>query len=80
MSILDTLGIKQIYSNPYYPRGDSRIKSIHNFLKETIAKFMYGSQLNWDDALPLATYCYNITPSIDDLESPFLFSPWQRPT
>ena len=25
----------------------------------------------WDDALPLATYCYNVTPSVDDLESPY---------
>ena len=26
---------------------------------------------NWDDVLRLATYCYNIAPSVDDLESPF---------
>ena len=44
---------------------------MHNFLKWTIAKFMYGSQLEWDDALALATYCYNIGPSVDDLKSPF---------
>ena len=71
MSVFDTLSIKCIYSNPYYPKGNSRIENIHNFLKCTIAKFMYGSQLEWDDALPLATYCYNITPSVDDLELPF---------
>ena len=70
-SVFDSLGIKHIYSNPYYPKGNSRIENIHNFLKYTIATFMYGSQLEWDDALPLATYCYNIAPSVDDLESPF---------
>ena len=32
---------------------------------------MHGSQFEWDDALPLATYYYNIVPSADDLESPF---------
>ena len=32
---------------------------------------MHGSQLKLDDALPLTTYCYNITPSVDDLKSPF---------
>ena len=42
-----------------------------NFQKHTIAKFTYGSQLEWDDALPLATYCFNITPSVNDLELPF---------
>ena len=66
MSVFNSLGIKHIYSNPYYPKGNSRIENVHNFL----AKFTYGSQLEWDDVLPLATYCYNIVPSMDDLESP----------
>ena len=57
MSVFDTLSIKRIYSNPYYPRGNSRIKNVHNFLKQTIAKFMHGS--------------YNIAPSVDDFGSPF---------
>ena len=71
MSVFDTLGIKSIYSNPYYSQGNGRIENIHNLLKHTIAKFSYSSQLKWDDALPLATYCCNITPSVDDLESPY---------
>ena len=69
--MFDTLGIKHIYRNPYYLQGNGRIENIHNFLKHTIMKFTYSSQLEGDDALPLATYCYNITPSVDDLESPF---------
>ena len=32
---------------------------------------MYDSSLEWDDVLPLATYCYNVMPSVDDLESPY---------
>ena len=32
---------------------------------------MHGSQLKWHDALPLAIYCYNIAPSVDELESTF---------
>ena len=32
---------------------------------------MHDSQLKWDDALPLATYCYNLAPSVDDLGLPF---------
>ena len=71
MSVFDSLGIKHIYSNPYYPKGNSRIEKVHSFLKHTIAKFMYDSQLEWDDVLPLATYCYNIAPLVDDLEPPF---------
>ena len=71
MSVFDTLGMKYIYSNPYYPQGNGRIENVQNFLKCTVAKFTYSSQFKWDDALPLATYCYNITLLVDDLESPF---------
>ena len=45
MSVLDMLGIKHIYSNPYYPQGNGRIENVHNFLKHTISKFTYSSQL-----------------------------------
>ena len=45
MSVIYSLGIKHIYSNPYYPKGNSRMENIHNFLKCTIAKFTYDSQL-----------------------------------
>ena len=70
MMVFDNLGIKRIYSNPYYPRDNSRIENIYNFMKRTMAKFMHGIQLEWDDALLLAMYCYNIAPSVDVLESP----------
>ena len=73
MTVLDTLGIKQIYRNSCYTRSNSRIENIHNFLKRTMAKFMHGSQLKRDDVLSIATYFYNIAPSVDDLESPFHF-------
>ena len=33
MSVFDTLGIRHIYSNPYYPQGNGRIENVHNFLK-----------------------------------------------
>ena len=57
MSVFTSLSIKHIYSNPYYPRYNSRRENMHNFLKCTIMKFTYGSQLEWDDALLLAKYC-----------------------
>ena len=71
MSVFDTLGIKCIYSNPYYPKGNGRIENVYNFLKHLIAKFIYGSSLKWDSALPLTTYCYNVVPSVEDFELPY---------
>ena len=45
ISVFDNLGIKCIYSNPYYPQDNGRIENEHNFLKCTIAKFIYGNVL-----------------------------------
>ena len=79
MSVLDSLGITHIYSNPYYPKGNGRIENVYNFLKCTIAIFTYSSQLELDDALPLATYCFNIAPSFKDLESLFYLEHGRHP-
>ena len=71
MSVFDSLGIKHIYSNLYYPKGNGHTENVHNFLKCIITKFIYGSQLESGDAFPLSIYCYNIAPLVNDLESPF---------
>ena len=52
-------------------KGNGRIEKIHNFLKGTIAKFMHNSTFELDSVLPLVTYCFNVAPSVNDLESPF---------
>ena len=39
ISVFNSLGIKHVYSNPYYSRGNGRVENIHNLLKHTTAKF-----------------------------------------
>ena len=70
-TVLKQLGIKCIYSNPYRPKGNSCIKNVHNFLKRTLTKFLSSSDVEWDKVLPVTCYCFNSTPTADDLESPF---------
>ena len=70
-TVLKQLGIKHIYSNPYRPQGNSRIKNFHNFLKRTLTKFLSSSDAKWDKVLLFAYYCFNLTPTSDDLEGPF---------
>ena len=65
------LGIKLTYSSPYYPCGNGKLKNSHNFLKQSIAKFLHNNDLEWDDIIPIATYIYNISLTVDSLESPF---------
>ena len=70
-TILKQLGIKCIYSNPYRPGGNSRIENIHNFLKRTLTKFLSSLYTEWDNVLPFTCYCFNSTPTSDNLESLF---------
>ena len=46
------------------------MESVHNFLKCTVAKFICGASLEWDNAFPLPTCCCNVAPSVDSLGSP----------
>ena len=63
--------MKPIYSNSYWPRGNSKIENAHNFLKHTISKFLHNTDLEWEDMFPIATYIYNISPTVSGWESPF---------
>ena len=38
-----------------------------------LTKFLSSSDAEQDKILPFACYCFNITPTADDLESPFFF-------
>ena len=71
ISTFESLEMKRIYRNPFYPKGNGRVENIHNFLKRTVAKFMYNSTFEWGNTLPLAVYCFNVASSVNDLESPF---------
>ena len=71
ISTFKSLGIKRIYSNPFYPKGNGGIENVHNFLKRTIAKFMHNSTLEWNSALHLTMYCFNVALMVNDLESSF---------
>ena len=70
-TVLKQLGIKCIFSNPYRPQGNSHFENIHNFLKRILTKFLSSADAEWDKILPFACYCFNTTPTADDLESPF---------
>ena len=50
------------------PRN-SRIKNVHNFLKRTLTKFLSSSDAKWDKVLSFTCYCFNSTPTSDNLES-----------
>ena len=79
MTVINTLGIKYIYSSPYYPQGNGRIENVHNFLKHTIAKFIYGSQLEWMTHFPWLPTAITSCHQWMTLESPYYLIQGQDP-
>ena len=70
-TVLEQLDIKHIFSNPYRPQGNSHIENVHNFLKRILTKFLCSTDAEWDRILPFACYCFNTTPTADNLESQY---------
>ena len=56
----EKLSIKRLFSNPFHPQGNLRIQNVHNFLKRILKKFLESSDLEWDELIPFACYCYDI--------------------
>ena len=69
--VCDQLGINRLFSNPFHPQGNGKVKNEHNFVKRTLTKFLDNSNLKWDELLPFACYCYNIFPGSNSTESTF---------
>ena len=68
--VAEELGMKQIFSSPYYPKGNSRIENFHNFLKTCIRKHVCNN-IEWDDVTHLACTAYNFVPNHHSKESAF---------
>ena len=74
--VAEQLGVeRKIYSPPYRPKSNGRIKGFHKFLKSCLAKHI-SRQREWDDVVPLATALYNWLPNQHSKESPFFCHVW----
>ena len=69
--VYDQQGIKRLFSNPFYTKGNAKVENVHNFLKTTLTKFLDSSHLEGDELLPFTCYCYNTFPSSNDTQCPF---------
>ena len=61
--ICDQWHTKSLFANSFHLQGNAKVENVHNFLKRTLTKFLDNSNLEWDELLPFACYCYNIFPS-----------------
>ena len=70
--ICDELEIKQVFSPVYTPQANGRLEGWHRFLKSYIAKHIRGTDVEWDDLIPLVVSAYNFFPCQSSKESPFV--------
>ena len=70
--ICSELEIKQVFSPVYTPQANGRLEGWHRFLKSCIAKHVRGTDVEWDDLIPLAVSSYNFFPCQSSKESPFV--------
>ena len=59
--LTDVYGIKDIYSSPYNPRGNSVVESYVRTLKTTLKLGTQAFQTDWDVALQVAALAYRTT-------------------
>ena len=69
--IADQLGFTKAYTLPYSPHSNSAIDRCHNFLKNSIRKFICNHETDWDQLAHISVMAYNIFPHTATGESPF---------
>ena len=70
--ICEDLNIKQVFSPVYTPQANGRLEGWHRFLKACITKHIRGTDVEWDDLIPLAVSAYNFFPCQSSKEAPFV--------
>ena len=70
-NVLNRLNMEHRFTMVYFPRGNSRLENSHALLKRSISKYIDILDVEWDKCLNLATYAFNISPSLDTCSSPY---------
>ena len=69
--VLQQLGIDRIFSPPYHPQSNGKLKVFHKYLKPTLKKLCEKDPTNWDKYLNQVLASYRITANLVMSESPF---------
>ena len=69
--VLQQLGIDRIFSAPYHPQSNGKLKVFHKYLKPTLKICCERDPTNWDKYLNQVLASYRITPNLATAETPF---------
>ena len=69
--VLQQLRIDRIFSAPYHPQSNGKLKVFHKYLKPTLKKLCEKDPTNFDKYLNQVLASYRITPNLATTEAPF---------
>ena len=70
--VLHRLNTEHKFTTVYFPKGNYRLENSHTLLKRCMSKCMDILNEKWDKCVNLAMYAFNISPSSDNSNSPYL--------
>nr|XP_023874648.1 uncharacterized protein LOC111987173 [Quercus suber] len=65
------LGIKNRYSTPAYPQGNSQAEAVNKVIVSGLKKRLEGAKGNWAEELPKVLWAYRTTPRRSTGDTPF---------
>ena len=71
-NVLKQLGIDHIFSAPYHPQSNGKLKVFHKYFKPTLKKCCENDQDNWDQYIDQVLASYHVTPHLTTAKTPFL--------
>ena len=69
--VLQQLGINRIFSAPYHPQSNGKLKVFHKYLKLTLKKLCEKDPTTWHKYWNQTLASYKITPNLATTETPF---------
>ena len=69
--VLQQLGIDRMFSAPYHPQSNNKLKVFHKYLKPAQKKLCERDLTNWDKYLNQVLASYRLTPNLAMAERPF---------
>ena len=69
--VLQQLGIERIFSAPYHPQSNGKLKVFHKYLKPALMKLCEKDPSNWDKYINQVLASYRVTPYLTTVETLF---------
>ena len=77
--VLQQLGIDRIFSAPYHPQSNGKLKVFHKCLKPTLKKLCEKDPMNWEQIFKSGTHQLQDNSKFSNCRNAILLGIWKRP-